>query len=180
MKTLPRNRRRVILWVEGMLGLILVGLLAMIAVVFLSNTTGRTANKTGIMIQTLQAACDSYRRDFGIYPPSTHGSRSLHHHLSLERILMVPDADGTPRKVRKPPIIEFPTDWLKDGGGSPPDAAARPVFLVDSFGNAIRYLNPGTWNKNGVDIWSPGADGTDQLDPAHPDFDDVTNWLPRK
>lgn len=178
MKVLTMNRRRAIPWIEGILLGILVGLLAMLLVVFLGSVTERPANKTGALIKTLQKACDSYRHDFGVYPPSTHGSQSLHHHLGIERVLMLPDADGTPRGIRKPPIIEFPPDWLKDGGGRIPDAALRPTFLVDSFENEIRYLNPGKRNKNGVDIWSPGPDGKDQMDPANPDFDDVTNWNP--
>jgi hypothetical protein len=47
---------------------------------------------------------------------------------------------------------------------------------VDGFDNPVRYLVPGKWNKKGVDIWSPGKDGKDQLDPNLPDYDDVTNW----
>ena len=35
---------------------------------------------------------------------------------------------------------------------------------------------PGTYNRKGVDIWSPGKDGKDQLVDTVQDYDDVTNW----
>jgi prepilin-type N-terminal cleavage/methylation domain-containing protein len=132
--------------------------------------------KTAAMIKTLSDACSSYNLDFGTYPPSKLGSRALHHHLGSERFLSVQKGATGNVMAKKPPIIEFDTSWLKDGGGPSPDAKNRPVPLVDAFENEVRYVNPGKWVRKGVDIWSPGADGKDQLDPSHPDFDDVTNW----
>jgi hypothetical protein len=65
---------------------------------------------------------------------------------------------------------------LGDAKSGVPDPMINPVPIVDGFDNPVRYLVPGKWNKKGVDIWSPGKDGKDQLDPNLPDYDDVTNW----
>ena len=48
--------------------------------------------------------------------------------------------------------------------------------IQDAWERPLLYVNPGTWNKKGFDIWSQGRDGIDQLDPNDTAFDDVTNW----
>jgi hypothetical protein len=65
---------------------------------------------------------------------------------------------------------------LGDSKSGMPDPRTNPVPIVDGFDNPIRYKVPGKYNKKGVDIWSPGKDGKDQLDSSLPDYDDVTNW----
>lgn len=169
--------RRGFTLVELIIVIAIVTLLMVMLVVMISNVLNNAKySRMAAMVKTLQDGCASYRLDFGVYPPSTHGSRSLHHHLGIERLISVQKGVGGDIKTSKPPIIEFSPEWLKDGGGVSPDAKARPVPLVDAWETDLRYVNPGKWNKKGVDIWSAGRDGKDQLDPAHPDFDDVTNW----
>ncbi len=169
--------RRGFTLVELIIVIAIVTLLMVMLVVMIRGILERAKySRTEAMVQTLNDACASYKLDFGVYPPSALGSRALHHHLGIERLISVQKGVGGDIKAKKPPIIEFPAEWLKDGGGTAPDAKARPVPLVDAFDNELRYVNPGKWNKKGVDIWSPGADGKDQLDPAHPDNDDVMNW----
>lgn len=177
MNSIQKGFRRGFTLVELIIVIAIITLLMVFLVVMIPRMLDRAKYaKTATMIKTLDDACASYRLDFGVYPPSTLGNRSLHHHLGIDRLISVQRGGSGDIKAPKPPIIEFPADWLRDGGGASPDAKARPVALVDAFENDIRYLNPGKWNKKGVDIWSPGSDGKDQLDPAHPDFDDVTNW----
>ena len=68
-----------------------------------------------------------------------------------------------------PPFINFRSEMIEGG------AAVGPV--VDHWGRRIRYLNPGKRNPKGVDIWSPGRNGRDELDANRFDFDDVINWV---
>jgi hypothetical protein len=83
---------------------------------------------------------------------------------------------GAALVTTKPPIVEFKGDMLGDSKSGMPDPRTNPVPIVDGFDNPIRYKVPGKYNKKGVDIWSPGKDGKDQLDSSLPDYDDVTNW----
>lgn len=134
--------------------------------------------KTASTVKMLDAACKSYRLDYGVFPPNDKGdSRCLHYYLGTERMLVTQHSTvGGDIQSRKPPVVEFTPDILKDGGGTSPNAKNNPVPIVDAFDNLLRYASPGTFNSRGVDIWSPGKDGVDQKNPTAPDFDDVTNW----
>ena len=83
--------------------------------------------------------------------------------------------DGTSIIVNGPPILQFPTDWLQLAQGQNPDPK-QPVPVIDPWGNAIKYKVPGQFNKTGVDIWSMGANGQDDLVAAGQDTDDISNW----
>ena len=81
-----------------------------------------------------------------------------------------------PFMVDAPPILQFPQDWLELERGEVPDPA-HPVRIVDAWGRPVRYANPGRMNPKGVDLWSAGENGKDELDPKGKDSDDITNWV---
>ena len=58
---------------------------------------------------------------------------------------------------------------LIESKGSIPNEEHR---LIDPWGHAYQYLNPGKHNANGYDIYSMGLDGVDGSD------DDIGNWTP--
>ncbi|MDD5428359.1 MAG: type II secretion system major pseudopilin GspG [Candidatus Omnitrophica bacterium] len=73
------------------------------------------------------------------------------------------------------PSSEQGLDALLDKPASEPAAnnwngpylETRPV---DPWGNVYKYRCPGTYNKNGYDLYSAGKDGTEGTE------DDITNW----
>jgi prepilin-type N-terminal cleavage/methylation domain-containing protein len=175
--TTPRRPDRGFTLVELIIVIAIITLLMTMLVVFISSAVkrGQVAKVQG-MVKTLTDGCASYKIDFGHYPPADKGSRSLHHYLGSERLVSVQKGAQGDIKAKKPPIIEFDPSWLKDGGGTSPDAKMRPVPLVDAWEVEVRYVVPGKWNKGSVDIWSAGPNGKDELDQNHPDFDDITSW----
>jgi general secretion pathway protein G len=92
--------------------------------------------------QTLRASLTRYDIDMGGYPSTQEG---------LDALIHAP-ADKADRW--QGPYADFP-------GGKIP---------LDPFGNAYKYANPGTHNKDGYDLWSMGPDGQDGT------ADDIGNW----
>jgi type II secretory pathway pseudopilin PulG len=161
---MPRPRRpdRGVTLVGIIVFATLVTLLTSLLIVFFRSSRGsKGPSRSHEMVRVLAGACEVYKLDFGAYPPSAEGTRGLRRCLGSERRVAAGGVD-----TRKPPLIEFPKAWLgKDG------------TIVDPWGNELRYQAPGRRNPGGVDLWSAGPNGRDELDPAHPDFDDVTSWL---
>lgn len=173
------NRRKGFTLVEILVVITIITLLVSFLVVMIANIMEKARYaKTAALIKMLDDGCRTYNLDFGQYPPnSKQDSRSLHHHLGMERRIATQKSDvGGTLVSKKPPIIEFKLDMLADTKGGLPDPKTNPTPIVDAFDNPIRYVVPGKWNKKSVDIWSPGKDGKDQLDQSLPDYDDVTNW----
>jgi prepilin-type N-terminal cleavage/methylation domain-containing protein len=153
---------------------IILILASMLVVAIVKVTTDAQYAKTEAIVKLLDDGCRVYKVDFGVFPPNDKGdSRALHHYLGSERVVLLDAAAGM--KTTKKPIILFNTQQLKQTAG-PPDAK-NPVPPVDAWDEPIRYANPGRQVKNGVDIWSAGKNGRDELDPANKDFDDVCNWI---
>ena len=123
------------------------------------------------IVIALDKGCQTYRFEYGVYPPGRpdFDSRVLHRCLGSKR--RVKKGDGS--EVDAPPILQFPQNWLQLKKGQLPDAAS-PVPIVDPWDHPIRYRNPGIYNKKGVDIWSAGKNGKDE--PENPDSDDINNW----
>ena len=120
--------------------------------------------KTYSFIKMLDMACQSYEKEFTVYPPQPPGdSSALHLHL------------GSPR-TSKPPIVSFTADMLELPAGRTDLTPNPPVKIIDGWGNPIRYLNPGIHNTDGVDIWSAGKNGIFEADSNESDHDDITNW----
>jgi prepilin-type N-terminal cleavage/methylation domain-containing protein len=173
------SRRKGFTLVEILVVITIITLLMSLLVVLIGNIMDRARYaKTAAVIKLLDEACKTYHLDFGEYPPNDkQDSRSLHHHLGMPRKIKTQKGDmGAALVSTKPPIVEFKGDMLGDSKNGAPDPKTNPVPIVDGFDNPVRYKVPGKYNKKGVDIWSPGKDGKDQLDPNLPDYDDVTNW----
>jgi len=173
------TRRKGCTLVEILVVITIITLLVSLLVVLVGNIIERARYaKTAAVIKLLDEACKTYNLDFGQYPPNDlQDSRSLYRHLGSPRKLQTQKSDmGAALVTTKPPIVEFKGDMLGDSKSGPPDPRTNPVPIVDGFDNPIRYKVPGKYNKKGVDIWSPGKDGKDQLDSSLPDYDDVTNW----
>jgi len=153
---------------------IILILAAMLVVAVATITTKAQYAKTEAVVKLLDDGCKNYKVEFGVFPPNDKGdSRCLHLYLGSERVVVLDTAVGV--KTTKPPLIQFKTDQLRATAG-PPDVK-NPVTPVDAWDEPIRYANPGRQVKNGVDIWSAGKNGRDELDPANKDFDDVCNWI---
>ena len=136
------------------MGVVLV-LLAGLAILASMVGSGRyQPSRTEVLVMMLEGGCKQYKTEWGSYPPvdPDAGTSSLYRCLGLPR-------------GNRPPIIDFPPNHVKAGA------------VVDEWGRPLRYLCPGRRNKNGVDLWSSGANGKDELDPKRPDFDDLTNWV---
>ena len=128
------------------------------------------------IIQTLDEGCKAYKAEYGSFPSNDRGdSRCLHFYLGSPRLMKPPNDSAPGPTVKMPPFVDFPVDWLQLPAGLIPDPS-KPSPIIDSWGNPIKYANPGRINPKGVDIWSSGPNGKDELDPKHPDFDDITNW----
>ena len=138
----------------------LVAILAIIVSVSLLFVSGRAVDQqkldlTRALVNKLETACENYRKDTGRYPPAQpySGSQNLHHYLGRT-------------------YLTFETSELE---GEPKDVAPDPPrYIVDHFGGLVQYLNPGVRNRDGVDIWSMGPDGT--TDVNEESGNDVGNW----
>jgi prepilin-type N-terminal cleavage/methylation domain-containing protein len=151
-------------------------LVALLAVLIIGVIDRAKYSKTAGIVMALDKGCQNYKVDFGVFPPANKGdSRALHFYLGRERYIEAQQVEiGPPIKVKKPPIIEFQMDWLRSGTG--PANPDQPVPIIDPWENDLRYKNPGFYLKNGVDIWSPGKNGQDDLVDVGVESDDVSNW----
>jgi prepilin-type N-terminal cleavage/methylation domain-containing protein len=165
--------------IELIVVIAIITILMALLAVFIVGVKDRAANaKAKAIVDGLDKACQTYRLEYNIYPPNNKGdSRCLHFYLGQERMVSKGLVEGGPSlMVRTPPIIEFPTDWLKLVK-MPPDPKNDPVPIIDPWENLVRYLVPGNYNKKGVDIWSPGKNGLDDLVGPGEDTDDLANWI---
>ncbi len=175
----PRGRAGGFTLVELLVVICIILLLMAFLVVLIVGVVDRARySKTTSVITMLDKGCHTYFLDFNVYPPNDKGdSRSLHYYLGRDRMVKAQHTTGGPElQIRKPPIIDFNADILQLTKGQTPNAD-QPVPIVDAWEQLVKYKLPGTWNKTTVDIWSPGKNGTDELDPSNKDFDDVTNWV---
>ena len=172
-----RNKKGFTL-VELLVVITIITLLVSLLVVLISVLVDKARYaKTAATVKLLDGACKTYKLDFGEYPPDTKkSSASLHHHLGIERKIVTQKAElGSNMVSTKPPIVDWQRDMLDDSKGTP-DPRANPVRIMDAFGQAIRYVIPSKYNKNGPDIWSPGKNEKDEYVETAGDYDDVTNW----
>src|SRR5260221_627180 len=111
------SRKKGFTLVEILVVITIITLLVSLLVVLIANIIDRARYaKTAATIKLLDEACKTYHLDFGVYPPNDKsGSASLHHHLGMERKLTTLKADmGTSLVSKKPPIIEFQRDMLRE------------------------------------------------------------------
>jgi general secretion pathway protein G len=145
-------------WIERLVGATVILLLSALAIGSIWGTGNSKADvRTPSLMRMLDAACKSYRLDYGCFPPGdpSFDSRVLHRAL------------GSPRGAKQP-IIDFGSEQLL---GYPNHFSAdQPLPIVDSWGRPFRYACPGVHRKSSFDLWSAGADGKDGTE------DDITNW----
>jgi prepilin-type N-terminal cleavage/methylation domain-containing protein len=172
-----RNKKGFTL-VELLVVITIITLLVSLLVVLIAVLVDKARYaKTAATVKLLDGACKTYKLDFGEYPPDTKkSSASLHHHLGIERKIVTQKSElGSNLVSTKPPIVDWQRDMLDDSKGTP-DPRTNPVRIMDAFGQAIRYLIPSKYNKNGPDIWSAGKNEKDEYLESASDYDDVTNW----
>lgn len=165
--------------VELIVVIAIITILMALLVVFIVGVMERAANANcKAIVDGLDKACQIYRQENNVYPPNDKGdSRCLHYYLGRERNVSKGKTDSGPSLVVKaPPLIQFPQDWLKLTKGQVANAD-QPSPVIDPWDNLIRYLVPGKYNKRGVDIWSPGKNGQDDLVDAGGETDDIANWI---
>jgi prepilin-type N-terminal cleavage/methylation domain-containing protein len=163
--------------VEILVVITIITILVALLVVLIGNVIDKARYaKTAATIKLLDEGCKTFRMDMGKYPPPDTDSRALHKALGSPRKIQTVKSDmGSGLFTTKPPIIEFQRDMLKDAN-QVPDPEKNPVPIVDGFDNVIGYNNPGVYNKEKVDIWSPGKNGKAEYNESASDYDDVTNW----
>lgn len=175
-----RSRRaRGFTLVELIVVIAIITLLMALLSVFIVGVLDRAANaKAKAIVEGLDKACQTYKLEYNVYPPDNKGdSRNLHFYLGGDRMVSKGRSDdGNSILVKAPPILSFPTDWLKLTKGQMPDPK-QPVPIVDPWDALVRYKVPGNYNKKGVDIWSPGKNGQDDLVDPGGETDDICNWI---
>ena len=173
------SKRKGMTLIELLIVITIILLLIALMAVFIARIIEDSRYRhTRALVDTLDEACVTYKLENGVYPPNNMGdSRTLHYHLGRERVAPTRyRAAGGGANRRHPPIMEFTLEQLRYDGGGPIDPNTQAYPVQDAWERPIQYVDPGVWNKNGIDIWSWGKDGVDQLDPADANFDDVTNW----
>ena len=83
--------------------------LAALLMVLIKGKKNGHAPRDYTLIRMLDMACESYRKQFGEYPPTTQykDSRALHLHLGSERKLRKKMTDGVEGEwVSKPPLVK--------------------------------------------------------------------------
>lgn len=168
-----RSCRRGFTLVEVIVVILIMTILMSLLVVIVRGSVDRARTaKTTALIHTLHAACDTYKQDFGVYPPNNPHKESANLHLRLgskRRMVEQRSPDGTSDIVveRDPYIRDFKKDWLVPG--APNNYPDPPSEIIDAWEQPLHYRNPGVKNKRGVDIWSDGRS-------TKTDEDDIGNW----
>ena len=165
--------------VELIVVIAIITLLISLLAVFIVGTVQKAQNaKAKAIVEALDKACQTYKLEYNIYPPNDKGdSRCFHYYLGRDRMVSKGRSDdGTSILVSAPPILSIPIDWLQLAKGQNPDPK-NPVPIIDPWDNLIRYKIPGNYNKKGVDIWSAGRNGQDDLVDPGGETDDICNWI---
>ena len=142
----------------------------------------KRGGRTQSIIIMLDMACQSYQKEFYVFPPTEKypDSRALHFHLGSNRrpaIIHYRTPPSTPKPPQnRPPLVAFIPSMLELSDGRTDVTPNPPVQIIDSWGNPIRYRNPGIHNEDGVDIWSAGPNGKFEADSGETNNDDITNW----
>lgn len=163
---------------------IILLLLALLVVLIRGVVDTARRNRTIGTIHMLDQACQNYKVDFNVFPPSKGGgstdSSVLHQYLGTPRMLskLVTNSGMTTLKTRKPPLVEFKADQLNLPAGRANTDPNPPVAIIDAWARVLKYKSPGVHNLNGVDLWSTGRDGVDNSSASsEEDTDDVNNWM---
>ncbi|MFC1668127.1 type II secretion system protein GspG, partial [Chlamydiota bacterium] len=168
--------------------LMVIAIISILAALLLSGVTAATKrgriNATKTLIETISIASRTYRNDFFLYPLDGNGdsgipgisgespAECLYYFLGAQFVAGVNSSSTNGpyfefRNRNKKAVTSSTIDFNGDGTSNEPLLA-----VVDSWGNQLRYSNPGTHNTNSIDIYSLGPDGQDDSG----NDDDITNW----
>ncbi len=172
MNRIAAASRRAFTLVELLVVIVIIAVLCALLVVLIKGMVDKSRNTaTKAIVDVLNQACEAYKTDEGMYPPTSpySGSANLHFYLGGKRDHVEQySTTGTHVVSARPPIIEFKKDWL-----DPTASTAQPnppVQIYDKWQKVIQYANPGSNNLKSVDIWSKGKSDTDN-------GDDLANWI---
>ena len=172
---------------RGIFNAILIGvtILVLSVLVVIGGRGAVRGGRTSSMVKMLDMACRNYQAKFYVFPQTDEypDSRALHRHLGSKWWMPInyrieSEADRyAPRPQQPfPPMVAFTPNMLDLPNGRTDVTPNPPVQIIDSWGNPIRYRNPGVHNKDGVDIWSAGPNGKFEANSGENDHDDITNW----
>jgi general secretion pathway protein G len=127
--------------------LVVIGILALLATLAISNVTGifggaQTSTAQLFVNESMTNSLFTYRLHVGDYPSTSEGLGAL----------MNAPANKADR---------WHGPYLKEN---------TKVPILDPWGEAYQYRYPGTKNPTGYDLWSKGPDKTDGT------ADDIGNW----
>ena len=143
----PRRKRGFTL-IEIMAVVVIMGLLmGIVGTAVFSQIDKARVNTTRAQIDQLEAALTFYQMDNGRFPTTEQGLQAL---------------------------VERPTSAPEPRSYSAAGYLKKKQVPRDGWGNPYQYAMPGTYNAEGFDIWSLGADGQ----PGGSGTDaDLGNWL---
>ena len=129
--------------VEILLVVVIIGVLAAMVVPNFAGKKSKAQQAAAVadIEANLAVALDMYEMDVGRFPTTEQG---------LKALIEVPST---------PPV---PDDW-----GGP--YLKKKVIPTDPWGQEYFYRSPGTYNQEGYDLFSLGADGVES-------DDDIINW----
>ena len=133
--------------IEIMVVVVIIGLLLTVVATNLTNPLKHAERvKAQADIKGLETAMENFRLDNGFYPTTEQGLESL---------------------LRKPSSEPIPANW------NGPYLKGHSTVPKDRWGHDYLYLNPGTHNPEGYDLWTRGQDGQDGGDGGNAD---IGNW----
>lgn len=152
--------------IEMLVTITIIVILAGLSLGGFKYVTAKQANsQAAIQIKLLEKAIEEYKLDNGVYPPSTGGTNVLYKALYYDGAQTPPINDAKIYLADLDPLNNK-QGWTNGTGAG--------VTIIDPWGSAYIYRNPGTVNPD-FDLFSNGQDGlTDNNGPKS--RDDHTNY----
>lgn len=139
------NQSRGMTLIEVLVVTLIITMLAIALVVLISGVIERQkVDKTNAMVQALASGCETYRSQFGEYPPTAPytSSQNLHYYLASEFDVVVTVKPRTTKKQR-PILPDFRHDWIEGAPTSNDPASVGARHVVDAWGTRVTYTVPG-------------------------------------
>lgn len=113
-------------------------------------------SKTQAQLEALATALEAFKAEKGYYPPCTSAANVQFQADSGVEKLVLGSAKFSMQSKTGKVFIDFPFE-------------SNIQDYTDAWSNAFKYQCPGTHNAQKYDLWSTGADASDE-------DDDITNW----